>query len=381
MTLPGNCNYHQAGRDWSVLRIQDLVNPPQNWIALKGCFWGLGHGPNAGLSPNGTEAAASPDLSYPPDILTLDPIWASAKCSVDAYNWAFYDPPRVLTPVTAIVPSTTQVMPPNDPQDPSVDPAPANSPAITAAPKTITPVPVAIPLFDSAPSQIPALPLATSTEDPTEGRQTTAPEPRGSDYRPKLTTEPSILATVGNTPVYIMSDGGISVDGEHYDIDNPVLTIDNTPISVAPDAIYVGSSSYMRPVPTLSLTQPPKVVAGQFLEADQSGGVVLGNNIIRPGQQMDIDGSIISVEQDHLVIDGKAYAMPSTAPNEGDKTRLPSNVGGALLSLGNGGTVMLGSSLLAPGQHTDIQGTYVSVGSNILIIGTSTYDNLPATPT
>lgn len=52
--------------------------------------------------------AASPFLSFPADTLTLDPSWASANCSGDGYygQWAFDDPPRVLTPVTAMAPTT-----------------------------------------------------------------------------------------------------------------------------------------------------------------------------------------------------------------------------------------------------------------------------------
>lgn len=81
MTLPRDCNYHEDGRAWSVLRVQDLTDPPQNWKAQEGCWYdmfGSVPGNLADLSPNGTEMAASPVLSYPPDILTINPIWASA---------------------------------------------------------------------------------------------------------------------------------------------------------------------------------------------------------------------------------------------------------------------------------------------------------------
>lgn len=143
MTLPADCNYHQAPREWSVLRIRDLVNPPQNWISVQGCFWQYdkGSGPLK-EGPNGTYMAASPLLSYPPDILTLDPVWASADCGANAYEWAFDDPPRALIPATALVPKTTEALPPSfsqagDPgRAPGLGPAPAG--VLTADPATMT---------------------------------------------------------------------------------------------------------------------------------------------------------------------------------------------------------------------------------------------------
>ncbi|KAL8892993.1 MAG: hypothetical protein Q9192_005520 [Flavoplaca navasiana] len=45
--------------------------------------------------------AASPVLSYPPDILTFAPEWVG--CGINSYVWAFNDPPSALTPVSALV--------------------------------------------------------------------------------------------------------------------------------------------------------------------------------------------------------------------------------------------------------------------------------------
>ena len=154
MTVPSNCFYHGgplvddrgssvAGRSWLPLRIKDLMNPPQNWISDQGCFWQFppGGGDRDGplTSPNGTDMAATPMLSIPPDILTLDPAWVSAVCVTNAANdWAFNDPPRVLTPVTAMVPKTTKASSSSlsDPLSSDPDPAPASGPATTPASRT-----------------------------------------------------------------------------------------------------------------------------------------------------------------------------------------------------------------------------------------------------
>ena len=109
--VPAGCNYHKVGRPWEPFHVIDLMDPPQNWIAQQGCFWEVS-GPSAGSvglgskSPNGTELAANGVVSYPPDILILDPVWKN--CGADANNWGFYDPPRGLTSVGAIAPPPTQ---------------------------------------------------------------------------------------------------------------------------------------------------------------------------------------------------------------------------------------------------------------------------------
>jgi len=93
-----------------MINIYDLMHPLQNCIAAQGCFFGHGQGLNGALSPNGTGMAASPVLSVPSEILTWDPVWASAGCHPDPCNWSFFDPARVLTPVAAMVPKITEAL-------------------------------------------------------------------------------------------------------------------------------------------------------------------------------------------------------------------------------------------------------------------------------
>jgi len=74
-TMPSGC-YHGEG-EWSTLDIAALANPPQNWQSSKKCEVPTGNGSEAEGGPNGTAMAASPLISLPADIRTLDPAWAA----------------------------------------------------------------------------------------------------------------------------------------------------------------------------------------------------------------------------------------------------------------------------------------------------------------
>ena len=74
-TMPSGC-YHGEG-EWSTLDVAVLANPPPNWQSSKKCKVPTGEGSEAQGGPNGTAVAASPLISLPTDIRTLDPAWAA----------------------------------------------------------------------------------------------------------------------------------------------------------------------------------------------------------------------------------------------------------------------------------------------------------------
>lgn len=172
MTLPRDCNYHQAGKAWAKLRIQDLMNPPQNWISAQGCFWELGHGALGGLRLNGTDMAASPYLSFPPDILTFAPEWKG--CRADAYEWAFDDPPSALTPASVLVTTSStssDIIPSSTSQTTStiqqhnLDPSPGEVATLVPVIETRTPSSISAPTFAPDPMVL-ADPTFTSNRQP-----------------------------------------------------------------------------------------------------------------------------------------------------------------------------------------------------------------------
>lgn len=435
MTVPGACNYHQVGRPWSRLRVHDLMYPPQNWIADKGCFWQFnwpdgGNGPLGGVSPNGTIMAASPILSYPPDILTLDPAWKN--CGTDAYNWGDYDPPRALTPASALVPTTTLAGPQAHSSIATClncrpmahDPVTATATCLNCLSRAHKPFP-AISLGSGHDSVRPAAahfhtlvdtmaPSATTAPQPADPSAATHREggginpnppsidlgplpwlpyvettdrPSTSSDHPFASSEPIVIATAGSQPVYVLPQGEVSVAGVIISKGGAAVTIESKRVSADAHAIYIGSSTFAKPTPNPELQSPPFVIGGQAIEVDRGGTIVIGGKPMLPGVQTTIDGTRISIGTDRIEVGSSTYAILSThsrwsaqppadnAPKAVDSptAKEPPAISGQGIGAGPNGAVVIGSLTIPEGQQRTVDGTYVSVGSGYLVVSSSTY--------
>jgi len=483
MTVPGACNYHQVGRPWSSLRVHDLMYPPQNWIADKGCFWQFngpdgGNGPLGGVSPNGTVMAASPILSYPSDILTLDPAWKD--CGTDAYNWGDYDPPRALTPASALVPTIRlagplayssiatclncrpiahesvsaiatclNCVPVAHKPFPGISPGlgatwsarPAAAhfhtpvetmvpPAITAS-QPVDPSPATHteggstkpnpPSIDFGP--LPGMPYVEATDRPSAssnrpstssdhpstssnhpsasseqisiasaGSQPGMPYVKAPDH-PSATSDPIAIATAGSRPVYVLPQGKVSVAGVIVSEGGPAVTIDTIRVSADAHAVYLGSSTFAKPTPIPGLESAPSVIGGQTMEIDRGGTIVIGGKTMLPGVHTMIDGTRISIGTDRIEAGSSTYAVPSTQgrwsaqpPSENALEAInsqiankPPAIAGKGIGAGPNGAVVVGSLTISEGRQSTVDGTYVSVGSGYLVVGSSTYDKSTVT--
>ena len=344
MTRPGDCGYHNFGRAWSKLRIRDLMNLPQNWISAQGCVWqfddGVGVGPLGSLSPNGTEMAASPALSYPPDISTLDPLWVG--CSADAYNWAYDDPPRALTPVSASL-GITDILAPQDtpsPQLGSVDPAPGDVATTTRPVKTA-----------GAGRAKPLPPCTTSDmerKDP-----------------PSKTISPQGPARDSDGPSIVFPDspsqGPVTPKPTRHSNAQPY-----TPNAHAADphrASFVGTSA----------SQPPQI-DGEDVRLGADSAILIGDLTVKLGQQTTIGGKHVSVGPGEVYLDGVAYDVSSKGSPSAPATtiELP-YIDGKLIRIGTDGKIIVGDATMTPGEQTTIRGTFMSVGQGTVVVGNHTY--------
>ncbi|KAL8819058.1 MAG: hypothetical protein Q9191_007815 [Dirinaria sp. TL-2023a] len=418
MTVPGDCDYHGAnGRPWAALNVNDLSNPSQNWIAAQGCFWQFGEdggtGPLGGVDPNGTEMAASPIVSYPADIKTIDPKWK--KCDADVYNWGAYDPPRALVPVHALTPEPAPApapAPAHHTSDASSHFAPPKSPTApqsiesfgpmyhtsvaTPMPKATMPadVPAAISVKKTAapgPSH-PARPGNHSPGIPPQaggiqgGNPWSLGDPQADSAPSKGAKEPKAtpvnVAIAANQPVYVLPDGAVSVAGTILKPGAPAITVANTRVSADAQSVYIGGSSIAKPRSPAVLDPPPSIIRGHRLKVTNKGEVILGDQVVSSGSQTTIDGISVSVGTDRLVIDSSTYAMPSTAASLGGK--LPWDdlsiaerpavwTPGDEIEAGPSGAIIIGSQTIPQGQSATIGGIYVSVAKGHLVLGTRTY--------
>ncbi|KAL8907644.1 MAG: hypothetical protein Q9207_001296 [Kuettlingeria erythrocarpa] len=410
MTVPNNCNYHGDGKPWSKLKIKDMINPPQNWISSEGCFWILGRGPNIG-DPNGTDMAAYPILSYPFDVLNLDPKWAEASCQPGAYAFGLVDPPTALIPVSALVTVSTTLEPTPtsisentpDVQYITSDPTPGNVVTLIPVAQTSSPFSHLDPPSDPDIPSNPSLPsireppphpdpplnldshLTALPETPVEGRittklTTTAPH-MAEDPTNGLARSSFIIATVGSQEVYALPNGDISVQGITTEHGHPTMTVDGTPISVGAGSIYIGGSAYELHKPLKESALPPSTIDGHHIEAASAGAILFGEWSISEEQHTTVDGHTISNGQDRMIIDGTSFAKPSYDKSAltAKQTSLPTVIGTMSLNFNHDGALLLDGTTMSPEQQTTIDGKRVAMKASEVVIGTTTY-NLPALP-
>ncbi|KAI4126995.1 MAG: hypothetical protein LQ338_003450 [Usnochroma carphineum] len=371
--------------------------------------------------------AASPALSYPADILTLDPKWAG--CGADAYYWAFDDPPSALTPVSVLVtvsthldstrtsaPQATPAVQPNsinpspgdtaslvpiaktskppsnsDPPSPSGSPSPVDP---SSRPDSLSPSDPRSPADPPSPSGAPSPAEPPSRPDPSSDLN---PRPSALPDNPatgEVTTEPMttevhasnnptkgpsrssfVIATVGSQQVYVLPDGGVSVQGMTIAIGDPAITVDNMPISADSRSIYIGGSAYETPSPSEVSGLPPSIISDQHIEAASAGAILFGGRIISEGQRMTVDGQTISNGQGRMVIGGTTVEKPPyRIPVATDvPTPLPSAIGSKSLEFDGDGALVFDGKSMFSGQQTTIDGKHVVMEASKVAIDSTTY--------
>ncbi|KAL8761311.1 MAG: hypothetical protein Q9184_002553 [Pyrenodesmia sp. 2 TL-2023] len=424
MTVPSKCHYHYhyAGNAWSKLKIKDMIDPPQNWISFKGCSWPPGMG-----DPNGTNMAAYPILSYPPDLFTLDPKWAEASCQPGPYHFGLDDPPTALTPVSALVtvsktlettPTSTSLNTPDvhhitndptpgnvvtlipiaqtsspfshldrpsDPHSPS-NPAPSSHQAPPSDPDS-PPNPGLPSVRDPSPHPDPPLNLDShptalpekSVEDRITTKLTKTTPHMSEDPTNGLPRSPFLVATVGSQQVYALPNGDVSIQGMTAEHGHPTMTVAGTPVSVGAGSIYIGGLAYELPTPLEESALPPSAIDGHHVEAASAGAILFRGRIISEGQHTTVDGHAISNGQGRMMIDGTSFAKPSydkSGPTA-KQTPLPTVIGTISLNLNQDGALLLDGTTISSGQQTTIDGKRVAMKASEVVIDTTTY-NFPA---
>ncbi|KAL9612366.1 MAG: hypothetical protein Q9167_003053 [Letrouitia subvulpina] len=190
---------------------------------------------------------------------------------------------------------------------------------------------------------------------------------------------PSSFSYASNAPPSIGSEtvqrapDGAAVIGTTTLHPGEAAVIQGTPVSRAPHAIIVGSSTY-----TLKPSPAPGKGAGagqpEIVRAPD-GGLVVGSQTIHPGHRATIHGHVVSVGGGNVVVDGQNYDFP--AP-----TATPAEVGGLdIHAAGDGGGDVVAGQTFMPGMKATISGHVVSVGpDNKVMVDGSTITVVP-TPT
>ena len=307
----------------------------------------------------------NPILLPPKQLTALDPEW-QACTSWDAYGdnaydliFGLYDPPRVLTPTTAIVdPSPT---PPNPaPQQASPTPQPASPilpivPVVTASPNAAA--------DPSHPTGDPPGPVSPDTGLAGFILRPFGPDPSkvvDINGDPNTNVNIGTLNPIGDSPPTITIDGspytanGASqyiIDGQTLYPGGPIIYVHGAPYSLALP-MTKGSTPIETPAP------PP--IDGEVIRQGPKGGILIAGQTIIQGGQATIHGTAISVGPSNLVVDGSTYALPSptaesplgsagSSPIDGPVARPVLTIDGKANTADSASEYTVGSHTLIPG--------------------------------
>lgn len=308
-----------------------------------------------------------PALSIPSEFSTMSPVWYEGKMRC-GFNFdlggVFYDPPKALIRADSIAGPSLPVTTPDSTRSPdqaTPDPGNVPGPGTPAATKTPDPKPdppaqpTAVP-EPSKPAQSQAPPIAPPIAPPNpqqsdEGDPVPVPEQPGNARPPTASASPSYPAVKPAAP------------------SQPAATRGPTTRSIAIGLVITASNG-------------DKVTA---IQVQPSGPVVIGSDaMVTPGQSTSYDGiGNIIANSDGLNVDGST--RPFTAIATGQAV-------GAILTAHNGekvtasqlfpsGPVLIGDSILLPGEPTNVAGIgKVSILPNGILIEGKLVPFIPINP-
>ena len=115
--------------------------------------------------------------------------------------------------------------------------------------------------------------------------------------------------------------------------------------TVSGHAISVGSSNIVIDGTTQALASPtasPVLVDGASMQRASNGGLVIGSSSLPPGAQTTMAGHTISVGSSSILLDGRTYALPTSAGAVIMTSSAPT-----LVTLSNGAVMTAGGSVAA----------------------------------
>lgn len=299
-------------------------------------------------------------LSLPDGLNSLDPAFSTCG-NLDI---AVGDPPRILGPATAMVPSAT-----------AAAPYLAASPGAQVGPALAPSTPM--PALKESDFKLPPLVAPVDPQESTSQDSNPQNAGSGSPGDPPL-DEPDIAADPNSSPDLSVdmdnSEGYGAVAGSGEGVAEQ--SGDNNAGSLSAGAELEQESDPGFPTNGVTANNDDHSIAsinGQQVQAAPGGGVVIGTLTVRPGYQMTQDGTTLSIGTMSLVIDGTAYALPTSIETE------PLIVNGQTIAKDSNGGVVIGAATYSPGTKTSIPGISLSVGANNVVINGATY-TLPGYP-
>ena len=215
------------------------------------------------------------------------------------------------------------------------------------------------------------VPSAAKGDDDT--RTSNDPAANAEIYNPAASNlDPATYITVGGETIAVDADA-VSVAGTTLKPGDPGVTIDGTPISLGSSVFVVGSrTETFSPSPNPTTAQPSYITVGGQTVSISSNAIVADGTTLKPGDPgITVDGTILSLGSSVLVFGSRTHNLNLPQPTP---TAAQSYVtmGGETIAVAAGSIVVAGHTLTPEAPAVIADGTLVSLGSSVLVIGTKT---------
>ena len=188
-------------------------------------------------------------------------------------------------------------------------------------------------------------------------------------FIPSASAAPGKVITTAGQILTILSNGA-AIDGQTLSIGQGI-TVSGTPISLGLDGFVIASSTINLPATTAAQVL---TAAGQTMTIGANGGVIIaGTTLVPNAPAVNIAGTRISLGPNGLIVGTSTISLPTVTPSA-----VISAAGQAGILGPDGYFTIAGTTLSPEAPAITVAGTRISLGSNGLIIGTST---LPLPPT
>ena len=203
----------------------------------------------------------------------------------------------------------------------------------------------------------------------------------GSILQPPILTAGPVL--VADQSVVRGPGGGIIIGSLTIPPGSQTTILSHT-ISAGSSSVLIDSSIYALPTSVGAILQQPKIplagpvlIAGQSIVRAPNGGLMIGSSSVASGSQSTISGHTFSAGLASILIDGSAYALPSTVGAILQQPTSPLEdpvliAGQSIIRASNGGLI-IGSSIITFGSQATVSGHIVSAGSSSVLVDGSAY--------
>ena len=186
-----------------------------------------------------------------------------------------------------------------------------------------------------------------------------------------ISPDPPTYITVGGQTIAVDADV-ISVAATTLKPGDRGVTINGTPISLGSSILVVGTRTEALSTPQATTPQPPYITVGsQTFSLDSSAIVIHGNTLNPADPGITVDGTYISLGSSILVIGSHTQSLDLPQPTP---TLAPSyiTIGGETIAVAGGSILVAGHTVKPGSPAVTADGTLISLGSSVLVVGTQT---------